>query len=426
MIPEAAGLSGSVSEGCTAKPNVRSGDAQTAAGEPPAGLESPVPPAGGAMGSDGSGSRILLVVRRVPIFALVAAFVLLLVLAQRFLAPRVVAGRSVTGEAQWIWAAPDRQGVVPLAFQVARDFELEAVPRKARIDVLADEEYVLYLNGVRVGGGRYRPGAVFDGYSVAPLLAAGPNRLLVELRSGPRVGGLLLRLSGDGGLDVVTGSEWRILLRRRDGDLDPATALEETRRPRVWGRPPIGRWRRPEPGPLLPLHGELVAGRKRLRPVRLRSGGVWRPVPVGKARRAVKSLSRGEAPTFDFGREVTAYAGLYFGNRRSIRALLNFGCEPTGLEAVPDDRAIGARGEIVWTAALPRRFRCMTVLAPAGVRRAFVQEVDEDLAAPLLISPRQVEGVFGIADPPQLVTPVEYEIRRELQGLPGLVVGQPG
>ncbi len=390
------------------------------------GRQARAPPKGERWGAIGGGSRILLVVRRVPVLALVAAFVLLLALAQRCLAPRVVAGRSVTGEAQWIWAAPDRQGVTPLAFQAARDFELDAVPRKARIDVLADEEYVLYLNGVRVGGGRYRLGADLDGYSVAPLLAAGPNRLLVELRSGPRVGGLLLRLSGDGGLDIVTDSEWRILLRHREGHLDPAAALEETRLPRVWGRPPIGRWRLPERGELLPLHGELVAGRKRLPPVRLRSGGVWRPVPVVKARRVVRALSRGRPLTFDWGREVTGYAGLYFGSRRSPRALLYFGCEPSDLEAVPDDRAIGARGEIVWTSAVPRRFRCMTVLAPAGVRRAFALAVDEDLAAPILTSPRPLEGVFGIADPPQLVTPVEDEIRRELQGLPGLVVGQPG
>ena len=198
--------------------------------------------------------------RKRLVLILLVVGTLLAALSERWLAPRVVAGRSPAAGAQWIWAAPDRYGVTLSAFQAARDFELATPPSQAEIQLLADEEYVLYLNGVRVGGNRYRPGARLDRYSVAPLLVGGHNRLLVELRSGRRAGGLLLRLATSDGLEIVSGPDWRILQRHRQEHLDPANGLEQPRRPRVWGGPPVGRWRLPEAGALLPLYGDLITG----------------------------------------------------------------------------------------------------------------------------------------------------------------------
>jgi hypothetical protein len=380
----------------------------------------------------GAESRILQSVRRSLILALILAAAVLLAVAERSLPPRVVADRLVSGRAQWIWARPDRQGVTPLAFEAARDFELAAPPAEARIHVLADEEYLLHLNGVRVGSNRYRPGAGVDSYAVAPLLVSGTNRLLLELRSGRRSGGLLLRLVGSDGLDIVSGPQWRILLRHRQRHLDPANSLKEARRPWVWGAPPIGRWRLPEAGAELPLYAEAVAGEARLLPARMGVGEVGRParelLPVRRLRPSSPSLGR--EVTFDWGREVDGYVGLFFATRKWPKALLYFGCEPPSPEAAPDDHALGARGRLLWTSALPRRFRCLTVLAPEGVRGAFVTEVDPDRAAPLLAlgampaGPRR--GVFGLDRPPPLVSPVEHEIRRQLEGLTGLVGGQPG
>lgn len=366
--------------------------------------------------------------RRGLLVTLLAAGALVLALSERWLAPRVVSGRVATGKAQWIWAAPDSHGVTPLAFQVARDFELDSTPRQAAVHILADEGYVLYLNGVRVGGNRHRPGARLDRYSVAPLLAAGPNRLLVELRSGRRAGGLLLRLAGEGGLEIVTGPEWNVLLRHRELHLDPANPLEQARHPRIWGSPPTGRWRLPEAGPELPLHAQLVAGNTRRWPERVRIGDVWRPARQVRPARRLRpsSPSLGQVVTFDWGREVTGYLGLFFGTRLWPKALLYYGCGPADPEAEPADYALGARGRLLWTGAVPRRFRCVTVVAPDGVRGAFVQLVEESRAAPFLVSGEPLEGVFGLDRPPSLVTPVEHEIRRELEGLSGLVGGQPG
>lgn len=367
--------------------------------------------------------------RKRLIFGLLAIGVLTLAAAEHWLAPRLAAGRLPSGSAQWIWAAPDHQGVTPLAFQAARDFHLDTPPGEARLHVLADEEYVAYLNGVRVGGNRYRPGAGLDSYRVAPLLVAGANRLLVEVRSGRRAGGLLVRLAGEGDLEIVSGRQWRILLRHREIHLDPAKPLEEARQPRLWGGPPTGRWRLPGAAAELPLHAELVAGEDRLWPQRVGLGEVWQTAlewrPSSRLRPSSPSL--GQEVSFDWGREVSGYLGLFFGTRQWPKALLYFGCDPPDPAAPPDDHALGVRGRLLWTSAVPRRFRCVTVLAPEGVRGAFALEVDEGRAAPLLAAEGRAqetpEGVFGLADPPPLVTPVEHEIRRELEGLTGLVGG---
>ena len=74
--------------------------------------------------------------RRALLYALVLAGALLLAVSERFLAPRVVAGRLASGPAQWIFAPADRYNVTPLAFQAARDFELDAPPGACIVLVL--------------------------------------------------------------------------------------------------------------------------------------------------------------------------------------------------------------------------------------------------------------------------------------------------
>ena len=189
-------------------------------------------------------------------------------------------------------------------------------------------------------------------------------------------------------------------------------------------------WRLPAAGAELPMHSQLTTGEDRLWPRRLGVGEFWQETSEWLPSRRLRpsSPSLGREVTFDWGREVTGYLGLFFGTRKWPKALLYYGCETPGPQASPDDRALGARGRLLWTAATPRRFRCVTVLAPEGVRGAFVVEVDETRAGTLLAAGETgpPEGVFGLVEPPPLVTPVEHEIRRELEGLTGLVGGQPG
>ena len=186
-----------------------------------------------------------------------------------------------TGAAEWIWSPGPRDRSAPTAFFVAADFDLDEVPAAAELSALADEEYVLYLNGRRVGSNSYSPGASFDVYEVASLLRPGANRLAAELRSGRGSGGFLasLRRRGDraparrhrrrlagGGRAGGRGGRRRLLPRRRSagrlvgaaaggpvGGARPRTAPPALRR---GGRPPANGSRpsaapssaRPSPG----------------------------------------------------------------------------------------------------------------------------------------------------------------------------------
>ncbi len=67
-----------------------------------------------------------------------------------------------TRAAEWIWESRDRLDLSPAAFYAVHDFDLAAVPSQARILVTGDEEYILYLNGRRIGAGAWRAGESLD------------------------------------------------------------------------------------------------------------------------------------------------------------------------------------------------------------------------------------------------------------------------
>jgi hypothetical protein len=130
--------------------------------------------------------------------------------------------------AQWIWAAgltPDDGAV---AFYLAREFELDFQPQRGRLWSLADEEYVVSLNGIVVGSNRFAEGATVDVYEVGSMLRRGRNRLLVELRSSRGVGGMLLGLEArgpEGVVRIVSDGAWRALRRHRRWLARPDTDL---------------------------------------------------------------------------------------------------------------------------------------------------------------------------------------------------------
>ena len=85
-----------------------------------------------------------------------------------------------------------------MAFYAVRDFELDSPPARASVRILADEAYILYVNGRRVGSGAYFAGAPLDTYPLDLVLRPGWNRVAVELRSGRGAGGLLCALFAGG------------------------------------------------------------------------------------------------------------------------------------------------------------------------------------------------------------------------------------
>ncbi|HVG09939.1 MAG TPA: hypothetical protein VNM67_19715 [Thermoanaerobaculia bacterium] len=322
-----------------------------------------------------------------------------------------------TGGAQWIWVERERTDRSPAAFYAVRDFFLDAVPPEARLLATADPEYVLTLNGKRIGAGQYVPPvAKLDAYEVGDLLQVGGNRLIVELRSDRGAGGFLASIQdGDGKTLVRTDGDWRIFKRHHFGllrgwlPLGPSGGLESE--PAFsWGLPPIGRWGRPEAGPLRPrlselIHGQPVSGTRLAAP----------PIP------ALPPTSARRMALFDWGREVTGYLVLQMPPEDGLRTALFF----TGIR-VPDplrERPAGAvlamTGRRSWMDVRPRRFRYALVIGDRPLA-ARVLQVDPARAAGYLEDGvPKMKGVFGI-EPPPLRTPVQDEIWRELQRVPGV------
>ena len=379
----------------------------------------PLPAEGGAMG-EGTGVRSRL---------LAVSFVLFVTAALAFLSRELpaVAARffQPTGGAQWIWAERDRNDASPAVFYAVRDFDLEAPPERARLLVTADPEYVLHLNGKRVGAGEYEPGAGLDVYEVGPLLLPGGNRLVAELRSERGSGGFLASLVGGKSGDLLVGTDerWRIVRRQDLGLVRGWLSLVDAEPAHSWGYPPVGRWGPPREGPEKPLFQDLVG-----RPVPPASA---RPVAVlpGRPPEIPGAGPGGTVVLLDWGREVVGYLSLDVRPDDKMGTALVFtGTEPPDpLAARPSTVVFVAPGARRWLDSRPRRFRYALVLGltrPAAARLLpLAPGLSAKTAAGLLPPASDGENprVFGIEAPP-LRTPVEDEVWGKLQGVPGVAL----
>lgn len=355
-------------------------------------------------------------------------------------AARLAARAGAPGEvAQWIWVAHERRDPAPAAFYAVRDFMLAAAPRRARLLAVADEEYVLYLNGKRVGAGRYLVGAPLDVYEVGPLLRHGGNRLLAELRSGRGAGGFLASLEDEasGARLVVTDGSWRTFGRHRLGLMRGWLPVAGPGAPAgpgegapafCWGPPPLGRWGSPE----MPRHAAP-------RPVFAELTGGRAPVPAMVAAPYVPPAASGLAPDeammlFDWGREVEGYLafepGWLAGGEAESRtapaerlrtALLYTWIEPPAPPALPALSAGAPSGAVLliasgreWLDARPRRFRYALVIGIEPPLAARVYEVAPASSGVVAADDRPPRGVYGIEPPPRQ-TPLEDEIRHRLE-----------
>ncbi len=332
-----------------------------------------------------------------------------------------------TGEAQWIWMRGANRFLGASAFYVARDFDLEFVPAVATLSVLGDEEYVLYLNGARVGSNRYSAGAPLDRYRVESLLVTGRNRFLVHLRSS-RSEGAFLALLQSPEIDspiVWTDSEWRKMRRRLPKVAQGEAALEPSdgrsvEHAVVVARPPEGRWGSPGSGLERPLHQDLVRPRNAAPASRImiRGGGWRRRYPRIRYTRPL-----GPHVTFDWGGVRTGYLVLHFrAGERSV-ALVYLGQEmPDPLSRAPDAYVITSSKDSHWEDTVPRAFRYALVVGLAAVSDAELILTHADrLTAIAADGPG--EGVFGLS-PPRLRSAIEDKVWRELEGFAGDSEGQ--
>lgn len=351
-----------------------------------------------------------------------------------------LAHQSPGAGAEWIWVEgrlPQYTG--PRAFTAYRDFELPEASGEVELRVLADEEYLVYLDGRRIGSNVYRPGAPMDRYRVGDLLGPGRHRLAVELRSGRGAGGLLLALvdSETGRTLLATDSSWSTFAHYHPGVLEGWWPMSEGVPALSWGPPPTGRWGWVELGPWRPrfddVAGDLWSRRARL-PVRQSSAApgreAWELVTAMEVGSSGGSL--GPVSRFDWGEEVTGYLVVEQDDPLGLPVGLGYldvdvdpepGARPA--MAVPADvEVIFLPGAPLWRDAVPRSFRTLRLLGLPSVRRVWVEPVPKETLAALPEPPPAVPpGVLGL-QPPPLRTPVEDEVRRELERVPGVTGGE--
>jgi len=323
-------------------------------------------------------------------------------------------------ERDFYWLDGDPRDPRPVAFFAVRDFALPDRPARAQAEVLGDQEYILSINGERIGSNRYRAGADLDRYEVERWLRPGANRVVLELRSATAAGGFSFRLADGEDHDLLAGAPpWQVH-RSYFRALFPGGAAPPAPVATLLGRAPTGRWGLPRSGPLRPTFADLLAVPRVVPAVRYRQdASAWHRLRTKGRRRE----SLGPRVEFDFGAPVTGYLQLEVRGREAATGLLRFSLAPGIGETGPIQALatlIPQRG--IWQDAVVRHFRYVDVLGLGGVTGAGVLPlVDESLQT--LGGAGEGEGLLGLPAPP-LRAPVEDVIRRELEGDAGLALGE--
>ena len=281
----------------------------------------------------------------------------------------------------WIWRNHDLRHVQAAGFYAVKELDLVVAPPEAEIRILGDAEYLLTLNGVRIGSNRFVSGASLDRYRVERWLRPGRNRLVVELRSPSGAGGLSLELLAGGQQLVRTDGSWTVYEANWRGLFGDRPMIPGAP-PRRLGRSPLGRWGTPPLGPQRPVFEAVLAAPAPLQAESYRiSGGdaTWSAL----ADRERRPSSLGQLVEFDFGAERTGYLQLAYregpGQRSSpgpSAVLIAFGDSPVGPPAWTADAIFQPiPGAGLYQDSTLRRFRYVAV---AGLPGVFSAEVLDD------------------------------------------------
>ncbi len=329
----------------------------------------------------------------------------------------------------WIWRDHDLRHVQAAGFYAVKEFDLVSAAARAEVRILGDAEYVLTLNGHRIGSNRYRAGAGLDSYRVERWLTPGRNRWVVELRSPSGAGGFWFELRAGGQQLVRSDGSWTIYETHWRG-LYGRRPMPPGARPRLLGHSPLGRWGSPEAGPERPAFEDLLAAAEPLGAQfsRLSAGpGEWQ----GISTRLNRPPSLGPLVEFDFGVERTGYLQLAYREQPPRRwrpppsaVLVAFGERPIGTPPWHADtlfRAIPGAG--LYQDSTVRKFRYVAVAGLPGVFRAEVLATTAPGFAALAPAAPAARGVFGVRPPPSSA-PVEHEVWRELERAAGLARGK--
>jgi putative membrane-bound dehydrogenase-like protein len=139
-------------------------------------------------------------------------------------APAATLPPALADDAEWIWAplqAPSNRPAGICYFR--KSISLRGV-KGGRVEIAGDSSYTLFVNGVRIGGGKNWQS--LDVYNIGAYLISGRNVISVEgLKDQTGPAGLIARVTlKDGGGNVVTASTnatWKTSLQRQAGWQQP-------------------------------------------------------------------------------------------------------------------------------------------------------------------------------------------------------------
>ena len=269
-----------------------------------------------------------------------------------------------TAPAQLIWARHPMSANEPVAFFAARDVTLPPQRVYARLKVLGDPEYTLYVNGREIAGRLVGEDRALDYYELSEVMQTGRNRIVIAVRAPKGVGALLaaLDLAPETQNWAVTDAQWKIY-RKWDPLILQYDVAGNWETPMIVGAPPIGRWnfleiakREHEAPPASVLQAKESFEMIGLLPTIRTQAGI-----------SVAGSERARARTFDFGftkghvratqdrpRAFSRLVQVRFANDRSELGLLELNPRPI----------VFAPGESEVTTPEEHSFRYVVAFAP--------------------------------------------------------------
>ncbi len=329
-----------------------------------------------------------------------------------------VAERSEPGRgACWIWADGAANAAKPLAFWMVRDLRITDPSdlENASVILAADEAYVLWLNGERLGAGEYTQSMAADRYDVSGLLQLGMNRFVIELRSSRGAGGLLASVRSGDRILLSSDDSWRVIRRADPRILRGSLPLEGAgERVKVWSDSTTGRFRVSgfETANLQRRSWSEPAAREIAFPKRMRhlsKQASWKAVEQPPDRLPARQT------VFDFGRRVSGFLDMELAEEGQA-GLVFFGDEEPGAQSDRPDLVISPfPGRHHWRDVRARTFRYVALVGLPALRRLEVAIVPEQEAVP---AHREApfRGVFGLP-PAQPYLPVEEAVWDRLKHL---------
>ena len=150
-----------------------------------------------------------------------------------------------SGKAQWIWfPGKNMEPLSMVAF--CKEFNIGEIPAKAEILITADDNYVLYLNGRKIGKDSGDSWEIAEIYDIKPFLKKGTNTVYVEAADAgiapcAFLAGISLLDSKGNKRNILSDSSWQVMeIKKFSGHADSPVKGRNAGKIADYGKGPWG------------------------------------------------------------------------------------------------------------------------------------------------------------------------------------------